>query len=140
MRVVLWLLAVSNLLLVGYLVYHFALAERHIPAASPPAALYADSILLYEARLDSADVQADELRDRLGRIGKSEWPEVHSRLEALDAEIAALRELVRRWKAGPAEDQADVYHLALASYGRVSGLYLGLAYDTVPVRHGRREE
>jgi hypothetical protein len=128
-----WVLLGTNLLLGGFLIYHFVTYE-HTPVPSEPTlAAYAESLRVYQGRLDELEQSAAQARQKLDRAGKSTWPAVHNRLESVDAEIGHLRTVMEHWRQEPsAVGLRDVYHEALAAYGRAGALYLSVTFDTLP--------
>ncbi len=134
MRAVFWILLAVNLLLVGYLVYHFATYE-HTPIQPGVIATgaAADSIELYRQRLAELEQSAEVVRAQLERIGKAGWPEVHARYELLSEHIAGLRAAIAKWQTAPGVvGQTTAYEEALSAYGRAGALYMALSLDTLP--------
>jgi hypothetical protein len=142
MRTLFGILLVINLLLVGFLVYHFATVEHAQVQPAPLAGTAdADSIKLYEQRVAELEQGAAELRQRLGGVNKSEWPAVHMRLVMLDQQIVALKSAVGLWKerAHAAGTSAE-YHEVLNAYGKAGVLYMALGLDTLPSPAGKGEK
>jgi hypothetical protein len=132
-RTLFWILLVINLLLVGFLVYHFATVEHNQAQPAPLVGAYADSIKLYEKRAAELEQGAAGLRQQLGEVSKSEWPAIHARLAMLDQQVAALKTAIGIWeeKAYAAGTSAE-YHEVLNAYGKAGVLYMSLGLDTLP--------
>jgi hypothetical protein len=142
MRTLFWILLVINLLLVGFLIYHFATVE-HVQVQPGPlvGTANADSVKLYEERAAELEQGAAELRQRLGEVNKSEWPAVHARLAMLDQHIVALKSAVGLWKEKAyATGTSAEYHEVLNVYGKAGVLYMALGLDTLPSPAGKGEK
>ena len=132
MRKLFWIFFVVALLEGGFLIYHFATYEHVSPPDQPTVVSYADSLRVYQGRLAELEQDAVQARDKLDKIGKSQWPAVHLRLETADQEIEHLRSVMKRWEEAPADaGLSDLYHEAVAVYGRAGGLVLAATYDTL---------
>lgn len=142
MRTLFWILLLVNLLLVGFLVYHFATVEHvRIQPAPLVGTAYADSIRLYEQRAAELEEGAAELRQQLGDLKKSEWPAVHARLAMLDQQVAALKSAIGIWKEKAyASGTPAEYHEVLNAYGKAGVLYMALGFDTLPSPAGKGEK
>jgi len=127
-----WIFFAVALLEFGFLIYHFATYE-HTPVPSEPAvAGYVESLRVYQGKLADLEQNAEQARAKLDKVGKSDWPSVHLRLETVDQEIEHLRGVMNRWKEEPsAQGMRDLYHEAVAVYGRAAGLVLAATYDTL---------
>ena len=132
MRTLFWIFLAVALLEGAYLIYHFATYEHTSVPQETPAAAYAESLRVYQGKLGGLEQYAEQTRSKLNKVGKSEWPAVHLRLETADREIGHLRELMKRWQDAPAGTGfGDLYHEAVAVYGRAAGLVLSATYDTL---------
>ena len=132
MRTLFWILFVVALLEGGFLIYHFATYEHTPIPAEPTNLAYAESLRVYQGRLAELKQSAVETRNKLDKVGKSDWPSVHLRLETADQEIERLRNVVQRWEQEhSAEGMSELYHEAVAVHGRAAGLILGATYDTL---------
>jgi hypothetical protein len=87
MRTLFWIFFVVALLEFGFLIYHFTTYEHTPMPAQPANAAYAESLRVYRGRLAELEQSAEQARDKLDQVGKSEWPSVHLRLETVDQEI-----------------------------------------------------
>jgi hypothetical protein len=131
-RKLFWMFFVVALLEGGYLIYHFTTYEHTRPPDQPTSAAYAESLRIYQGKLAELEQSAVQARDKLGQVGKSEWPSVHLRLETADQEIEHLRGVIKRWEEAPANTgMGDLYHEAVSVYGRAAGLVLAASYDTL---------
>lgn len=132
MRKLFWIFFVVALLEGGFLIYHFATYEHMTPPQQPTVVSYADSLRVYQGRLAELQQDAVQARDKLDKVGKSQWPSVHLRLETADQEIEHLRSVIKRWEDAPANTgMSELYHEAVAAYGRAGGLVLAATYDTM---------
>ncbi len=132
MRTLFWVFFIAALLEGAYLIYHFASFEHKATPQQPALDAYAESLRVYEGRLAELEQTAEEARNKLAQVGKSEWPAVHLRLETADREIEHLRGVMKRWEDAPATTGlGDIYHEAVAVYGRAAGLVLSATYDTL---------
>ncbi len=132
MRTLFWIFFVVALLEFGYLIYHFATYEHTSLPPEPAIAGYAESLRVYQGKLADLERNAEQARDKLGQVGKSDWPSVHLRLETADQEIEHLRSVMKRWEQSPsAQGMRELYHEAVAVYGRAAGLVLAATYDTL---------
>jgi len=132
MRTLFWLLLAVALLEGAFLIYHFTTYEHARPPDQPTNVAYAESLRVYQARLAELEQSAVQARDKLDQVGKSEWPSVHLRLETADQEIEHLRAVVKHWEEAPANTgMSELYHEAVAVYGRAAGLVLAATYDTL---------
>jgi hypothetical protein len=132
MRTLFWIFFILALLEGAYLIFHFATYEHETPPLQPTVAAYAESLSVYQGRLAELEQNAEQARDKLDKVGKSEWPSVHLRLETADQEIEHLRAVMKRWQEVPASTGlGDLYHEAVAVYGRAAGLVLSATYDTL---------
>jgi hypothetical protein len=140
MRTLFWLLFAVALLEGAYLIYHFATYEHKTPPTEPTGAVYAESLRVYQGRLAELEQDAAQDRDKLDKVGKSQWPSVHLRLETADQEIEHLRSVMKRWEDSPTSEGMDnLYHEAVAVYGRAAGLVLAASYDTLLEPEGATE-
>jgi hypothetical protein len=140
MRTLFWLLFAVALLEGAYLIYHFATYEHRALPAEPTVAAYAESLHVYQGRLVELEQNAEQARDKLAKVGKSEWPSVHLRLETADQEVEHLRRAIKRWEDAPSsEGLGELYHEAAAVYGRAAGLVLSATYDTLLETEGATE-
>jgi hypothetical protein len=131
-RKLFWIFLVVALLEGGFLIYHFATYEHTSPPTEPTIAAYAESLRVYQGRLAELEQDAVMARDKLDKVGKSQWPSVHLRLETADQEIEHLRSVMKRWEEAPsAQGMGELYHEAVAAYGRAAGLVLAATYDTL---------
>jgi hypothetical protein len=131
-RALFWVFFVVALLEGGFLIYHFATYEHTRPPDQPTNAAYAESLRVYQGRLAELEQTAEQARDKLDQVGKSEWPSVHLRLETADQEVEHLRDVMKRWEEAPANTgMSELYHEAVAVYGRAAGLVLAATYDTL---------
>jgi hypothetical protein len=127
-----WIFFVVALLEGGFLIYHFATYEHMTPPQQPTMVSYADSLRVYQGRLVELQQDAVQARDKLDKVGKSQWPSVHLRLETADQEVDHLRNVMKRWEVAPANTGlSELYHEAAAVYGRAAGLVLSATYDTL---------
>lgn len=132
MRTLFWIFFVVALLEGGFLIYHFATYEHTSVPSETATAAYAESLRVYQGRLTEIEQDAEQARDKLDQVGKSEWPSVHLRLETADQEVEHLRNVMKRWQEAPANAGiSELYHEAVAVYGRASGLVLAATYDTL---------
>lgn len=74
MRTLFWLLLAVALLEGAYLIYHFATYERTRLPTQPTNEAYAESLRVYQGKLAELEQNAEQARDKLDRVGKSEWP------------------------------------------------------------------
>jgi hypothetical protein len=132
MRTLFWLFFVVALLEGAYLIYHFTTYEHTRLPVQPTNAAYAESLRVYQGKLAELEQIAEQARDKLDKVGKSEWPSVHLRLETSGREIEHLRGVMRRWEDAPAATGlGELYHEVVAVYGRAAGLVLAATYDTL---------
>ncbi len=132
MKALFWIFFVVALLEFGFLIYHFATYEHTSMPDQPTNAVYSESLHVYQARLAELEQTAVQARDKLDKVGKSDWPSVHLRLETADEEIDHLRTVMKRWQEAPANTgMSELYHEAVAVYGRAAGLVLAASYDTL---------
>ena len=141
MKALFWIFFVVALLEGGFLIYHFATYEHVTPPDQPTVASYADSLRVYQGRLAELEQAAVQARDKLDKVGKSQWPSVHLRLETADQEVEHLRNVMKRWEEAPANaGMSELYHEAVAAYGRAGGLVLAATYDTLLEPEGKTAE
>jgi hypothetical protein len=127
-----WIFFIVALLEFGFLIYHFATYEHTRPPDEPTNVVYAESLRVYQGRLAELEQTAVQDRDKLDKVGKSDWPSVHLRLARADQEIEHLRGVMKRWEEAPANTGVgELYHEAVAVYGRAAGLVLAASYDTI---------
>jgi len=132
MRTLFWILLAVALLEGAYLIYHFATYEHAPVPDQPTSAAYAESLRVYQGKLAELEQNAEQARDKLDQVGKSAWPAVHLRLATADQEIEHLRAVMKRWQEAPSSaGLGDLYHEAVAVYGRAAGLVLAATYDTL---------
>jgi hypothetical protein len=134
-RTLLWALGLLNVLLVGYLVYHFATYEHKLTGivVAPLAPAYADSVAVYDRRIADIEASAIRLRDRLKELGRHKQPGVEERLIALDGQIEALHVAIGRLRGTQTEQgRGDAYRELTMIYGKTAGLYYAIAFDTLP--------
>jgi hypothetical protein len=140
MRTLFWVFFAAALLEGAFLIYHFATYEHEATPIEPAAGAYAESLRVFQDRLGELEQNEVQARDKLDKVGKSEWPSVHLRLETADQEIEQLRGVMKRWEETRSpEGMRDLYHEALAVYGRAAGLVLAATYDTLLEPLGRME-
>jgi hypothetical protein len=131
-RTLFWIFFTVALLEGAYLIYHFATFEHSTTPPQPTLDAFPESLRVYQGRVAELEQYAEQTRNKLDKVGKSEWPSVHLRLETADREIAHLQDVMKRWEEAPSKSgMGDLYHEATAVYGRAAGLVLSSTYDTL---------
>lgn len=139
MKYVVWALALVAFALMVYFVTDFARHRKAPPKGEPVSVeVGPDSIAAYEQRIVELEARAEELKERMGRVGTLDRPAVRERLQMFRANIENLKSAVARWKSEHNRgSQNEAYRECILLYGKASATCQSLAPDTVAGQGGR---